>query len=116
MPTWPATLPQKFSANGYDESPPDNLIRSKTDSGPAKIRRRTTANIRPYKTTLRMTGTQVSTLETFYITTLVGGSLAFDWNEPRSQAVKSFRFVSSPKYSARGGDFWNVSLDLEQLP
>jgi len=116
MPTWPVTLPQKFSADGYDESAPDNVIRSKPDTGPDKIRRRTTANIRPYKTTLRMTGAQVDTLDAFYVTTLLSGSLAFDWQEPRSGSTKSFRFVSAPKYSPRGGDFWNVALDLEQLP
>ena len=116
MPTWPGTLPQNFSADGYDESPPDNVIRSQPDTGPAKIRRRTTANVRPYKTTLRFTAAQMTTFETFYVTTLVSGSLAFDWNEPRSGSVKSFRFVSPPKYQARGGDFWNVGLDLEQLP
>ncbi len=116
MPTWPGTLPQKFSADGYDESPPDNLIRSKPDAGPAKVRRRTTANVRPYKTSLRMTSAQLDTLDTFYVTTLVSGSLAFDWQEPRSLSTKSFRFVSKPKYQAQGGDFWNVALDLEQLP
>ena len=116
MPTWPASLPQKFSADGYSESPPDNLIRSKMDKGPGKKRRLTTANVRPYKTTLRMTEAQVDTLDTFYVTTLVSGSLNFDWQEPRSGNTKTFGFVSPPNYKARGGDSWDVALDLEQFP
>lgn len=116
MATYPASLPQEFSTDGYEESPPDNILRTKMDKGPDKIRRRTTANIRPIKTTLRMTGTQVETLETFYVTTLLSGSLTFDWVEPRSGTTAEYRFVKPPKYTALGSDFWGVAFDLEQMP
>ena len=37
---WPLTLPQLPLVSGYSESMPSNLIRSETDTGPAKVRRR----------------------------------------------------------------------------
>ncbi len=45
MATWPATLPAP-ALSSLRETPPDNLIRTQMDKGPAKVRRRTTANVR----------------------------------------------------------------------
>ncbi len=38
-------LGKPLAAN-YQETPPDNLVRTPMDVGPAKLRRRTTANVR----------------------------------------------------------------------
>jgi hypothetical protein len=36
IPSWPASLPQRPLADGFAETPPNLLVRSATDIGPAK--------------------------------------------------------------------------------
>ena len=79
MAAWP-TLPAPL-INTFKESTPDNLLRSSTDKGPAKIRRRSTAGVRPISFTLHLTPAQVNTLEIFYVTTLVSGAQEFDYTQ-----------------------------------
>lgn len=115
MPTWPTTLPQDALRQGYSESPPAGLIRSQPDIGPAKVRRRTTAAVRPVSVTASMTAAQVAIFETFFVTTLKHGSLSFDWINPRTKAATTFRFTEAPQYEADGANFF-VSMKLEVLP
>lgn len=116
MASWPATLPQLPMASGFSESPPDTTVRTKMDAGPAKVRRRFTANVRPIKASFLMTTAQIADLDTFYVTTTVGGSASFTWIDPRTSSSKSFRFMAPPEYNLTSGDYWSVSLQLEQLP
>ena len=116
MPTWPASLPQVPESSSYEETAPNELLRTQMDSGPAKVRRRFTSGVRDYGMTFRMTKAQVATLDTFYITTLSGGVVKYDWTNPRTGATDTFRFKSPPKYQHRTGDFWRVAIEIEQLP
>lgn len=116
MPTWPGTLPQKPSSRGYREVPPSNTMRTQMDQGPAKIRRRTTANVRPLDCTFELTLAEVAILETFYTTTLKSGSLAYDWDHPRTDVAGTWRFKKEPVYSSPGGDLWEARCSLELLP
>lgn len=116
MASWPSTLPQLPLAGGFSESPPDTTVRTKMDAGPAKVRRRFTANVRPFKVSFLMTSEQIGYLDTFYVTTTVGGSASFTWVSPRTGSTKSFRFISPPEYNLSSGDYWSVAMQLEQLP
>lgn len=115
MATWPATLPPPV-LNSLKESPPDNTIRSQMDKGPAKVRRRTTANIRPISFTMRLTPAQVETLDTFYDVTTFSGADEFDYTHPRTSAAVTARFVSPPEYSELEGVLYNCSISLEIMP
>lgn len=115
MATWPATLPAPI-INSLKESPPDNTIRSQMDKGPAKVRRRTTANVRPLSFTLRLTPAQVATLDTFYNTTTFSGADEFDYTHPRTSAAVTARFVNPPEYSELEGVLYNCSISLEIMP
>lgn len=113
--TWPVTLPQNFLVSGYRETLPNTAIRTDMDAGPAKIRQRVTSNVRPVSGSMVMTETQLTTFESFFNTTIVGGTLRFNYTHPRLGAVE-LRFVSSPSYTKVGDDAWLVEMGLEIMP
>jgi hypothetical protein len=117
MAAWPGTLPQLVAVDGYSEEPPSVTARTQMDAGPDKVRRRTTVGIRPLAVQLDLTKTQVETLDVFFVTTLKGGSLPFDWVDPRNQTAHSLRFVRPPVYRPQGSDVaWRAVMQLEILP
>lgn len=113
MPTWPVTLPPP-AINTFEESPPDADLKSPTDKGPAKVRRRSTANIRPISFNLNLTAAQVQDLDDFYLE--CGGYTRFDFEHPRTGAPVTARFMEKPAYKEREGVLYNVSVGLEILP
>jgi hypothetical protein len=115
MAVWPATLPQRVLLSDFAESADSNVIRSEMEFGPAKVRRRYTAEIKVYQVSLVLTPDQVTTLDTFYDSTL-GAVDAFDWVDPRTLAAAVLRFRSRPEYRPLGGGFWRTSFALEKLP
>jgi hypothetical protein len=121
--TWPATLPDSFEVDSYNEAEADSLIRSQVDAGPAKVRRRFSGNVRPVQGRMTLTSEQLNTLRTFFRTTLAMGALPFDWHEHLPDGVDNgtaatFRFVEKPKYAPKdtGGPYYTVDLSLEILP
>ena len=90
MSTWPGTLPQDLELQNFNEVLPDNLIRSEMDVGPAKVRRRTRANVGLKAGQITCTAAQWTTLETFYNDTVAGGSLTFTWGSD------TLRFTGPP--------------------
>jgi len=116
MVTWPATLPQYLSTSGFQEKAEAQSIRSNMDAGPAKVRRRFTAKVIEIKGQIEIDSTQHATLETFYDTTLGGGTLTFDWIHPVSGATVSYRFKEPPTYSSAGPVLFTANLVMEILP
>lgn len=114
--TWPATLPQLPSIKGWNEKPPELTIRTNMDAGPAKVRRRFTAGVRPQSFSLTMTTAQVAIFDDFFVTTLSGGADRFTWTNPRTSASVEFRFKSIPQYKPISGAYYEVSFELEQMP
>ena len=116
-PVWPVGLPQLTAVEGYGEAPPDTALRTNMDAGPAKVRRRSTAGIRPLSVQFDLDAAQVETLDAFYVATLQGGALSFDWVHPRTQAAATLRFVQPPAYRPHGSDAaWRAVVQLEVLP
>lgn len=117
VPVWPAELPQQLFVNGYSQSFAETTIKSEMDAGPAKVRRRFTAGIEPISGKMVMTAAQLTMLETFYNTTLLGGSLRFSWTKPPAHtAACEMRFTESPSWTAVEPEVYEVSLSLEILP
>lgn len=112
--SWP--LADEVLLDGYDEAFPDLLLRTQMDAPIAKVRRRFTAVAVPLRCAIPASTDDVSTLETFFLTTLSGGSLSFSWVHPRKGTSVTMRFVSPPRPAPLGGDRWSVALDLEILP
>lgn len=115
MPTWPVSLPQTPLIEGYSEQPPNIIIETKMDAGPPKARRRFSTGIRPIKIRMLMTTAQVEILDVFFVTTLQGGALTFDYNHPRTGASEVYR-IGNLNYTHRSNDFYNVSFELKQQP
>jgi hypothetical protein len=115
---WPLTLPQNVQ-KGFTESVGLNVLRTPTDSGPAKVRRR---SVRPSKMSVSffMTTVQVAQLETFVLNTIQGVA-RFGFPHPRTRTQVEVRIVPTQdgqyyttSYQAPG--YWLVSMDLEILP
>ena len=118
--TWPAGLPQYLRLQGYAQQRVNDTIRSPMGYGPDKVRRRTTGVIQNVPGSLILTNAQKNTLQTFYITTLTGGSERFNWIDFLSgdsplPAVE-YRFIQPPTYTSAGNGTWFAVLALELLP
>lgn len=117
METWPATLPQTLLVEGYEEKLPDVNLRSAMEVGPAKVRRRVTAAVRPVTGQLIMTLAQIDIFKGFYNDDLLGGSLRFEWVDPYYEiAMVEMRFTEVPAFSPTDPGLYKVSMKLEILP
>jgi hypothetical protein len=120
MPAWPISLPQ-FETN-VELTQQQGFVRSPTEIGPSKQRKRFTAVSKYYSGTLFLTRDQRNTLESFYEDDLGYGSLSFDFTDPIDNSTTvAARFMSPPSYSAllggpSGVELWRASVQIEVLP
>lgn len=113
---WPSTLPQDVLQQGYQEDMPETTIRTQMDEGPAKIRRWGTAAVRNIKAQQTLTTSERAILDTFFNTTIQGGSLRFNWVHPVTKVAAEFRFTRPPVLTAIGADVFTASYELEIMP
>lgn len=113
-----ATWPSNFCAmsGSFQEESPDNTIRSSMDTGPAKVRRRSTANVRSIGFKMRLRKADIANLDTFYQSTTFGGVDPFDYVHPRTGVTEQARFVQSPVYRHLSADIYETDISLELLP
>lgn len=118
MGSWPSTLPDRPSSDGFREMEPNNLIMTTMEMGPRKVRRRHTAGVTRYAVSYEITATQRGYLSTFWNTTIKGGSLAFDWVHPITGSTISVRMLEAPVYQplGTGSVEYVVSFMLEGVP
>lgn len=116
MAAWPASLPQAPISDSYRETTTSGRIVSAMSTGPAKMRRRSTAVSRLYDVTYLFDASQRADFETFFHTTLEEGTLTFDWPDPHGATVSArVSGDSEPAYTAAGTDFY-CGLRIEVLP
>ena len=115
--TWPVDLPTTPLSAGYSDVQRDNTIRSEMGYGPAKVRRRSTVNMRDITYQYVMTKAQVTSLSTFYNVTLGGGVETYDYPNYIDTVDTSdeLRFKQPPVIQPSGPDF-SVRLFLEVMP
>jgi len=117
VPVWPASLPQRPLGEGFAEQPPELVVRSPMDTGPAKVRRRSTAGVSKLQMVFRLTPTQLATFRNFLANDIQDRALSFSWVHPITDATGLFRIVEQPTYQAIGnGLAWRLSVVLEMLP
>lgn len=115
---WPIGVNQNMTIDGAGETTPDGRISSPTETGPGKVRRRMSNQVRRLRGRQEMTYAEVAAFDTFVQTTLRGGSLPFTRLHPRTGATVTCRFAvggTLPQYSPITPFKWSVSLDLEIL-
>lgn len=111
---WPSTLPEYVLADAFKEALNNQTIESATDTGSPKVRRRFTKLVRKFDMAVLLSDSQVATFENFWLNTLKGGSLPFDWVHPRTRASITLRFRSpAPSYVNVGGIYSRASFTLE---
>ena len=123
---WPASLPQ-VPQKGFTESVGINVIRSQTDAGPAKQRRRA-ARPNELSVNFLMTTAQTQKLEDFIknlptntTTPGIAGVNRFSYMHPRLYTTVEVRIIPGSsgefftlQYMAPG--YWSTSLKFEVMP
>lgn len=115
VPSWPADLPQEFLQDGYSEEGADNLLATNVSVGPAKVRRRTTANVRPITGSMMMLEAQYQTFIDFVIDDIKDRAIAFTFPNPHGGSPLLVRMRQPASVSSVGVD-WRVQIGLEVLP
>lgn len=114
---WPETLPQCFIL-GYNETPGDGLIETQPDIGPPISRRRSSAFTRALSGQMRMTRAQIATLRTFIDTTILDGSLPFEFEDPTAGGTLLVKFGKGnlPSWQQVAAGVYQVNINLTVLP
>lgn len=115
MAVWPLTLPDPL-LNTLNETLPKNIIKTQTDKGPAKVRRRSTANSYPISFQMKLSPAQLVTLKTFFNVTTFSGAVSFTFTHPKTNEVLEARFTEEPNWTDVEGIRDAVSISLEILP
>lgn len=114
---YPTSLPPLHVISSFAATEADNVIRTAMDTGPAKVRRRSTAAPLHWRMGHpAYTKVQLATFLQFYREDTAHGALPFGMEDPLSGGVIACRFAAPPQWSARGADLFSISVDLEILP
>ena len=116
MPTWPNTLPVSPLLDGFSETLPETLIRTKMETGPDKVRARTSAGVRKFQMSFMFDRAQTATFDRFYQNTINGGALSFSFVHPRTDEVMDQRLTKAPQYMSANSKFFKVVIEAEALP
>jgi hypothetical protein len=128
MSTWPGTLPTA-PMYGWTEVPGTSTIRTETDSGPAKTRRRFSSAPSQFSLQFAMTEAQATRLVQFYTNSIgdtpagtAGGAETFGGlNHPRDNSdvpeneLTGWRFLSPPTLTQNAFGRFNATVQLELL-
>ena len=123
---WPDTLPRVPLISGYTETMPSTLLRTETETGPAKVRRRGNAKPVTVQASYIFTTEQAEDFDYFVYNVIGGGAICFDWPRPRFKTFDS-KYVRARLVPSSDGlysksvvdsttDFWNVTITLEIFP
>lgn len=114
---WLSTLPQSLSGSGnYQEVPEKTTLRTSTDSGITKSRRRQTRAESQISGTMDLTSTQVTDFLDYYDDVLEGGSLTFQGALGRQGVTQIYLFAEEPTISHLGGDVYTLAMKLIVKP
>ncbi|MGD9850102.1 MAG: hypothetical protein AB7T38_02425 [Nitrospirales bacterium] len=113
---WPSLLPRFSIVENFTEQPPDTVVRSPMEEGPAKTRQNPNPKPGTIRFQKRLTREQTVILDQFWTETLAKGVLSFQDYHPRTLALKSFRFTARPGFQHLSGPQWLASMELEILP
>lgn len=116
--TWPAGFPQCFELGSDSEGITDGRVSSKPDAGPPLTRRRSSAMADPLSGTMVFTSAQLADLKTFVRTTVLGGSLPFNFpaQSGGGTVLVMFEHDALPSWSRIGGNRYRVRMQLNVMP
>lgn len=114
MTAWPTSLPQTFEKTSAKIMKIDPAVRTEMEYGPFKTRRRTTLSQNVFSGTMILSFSQYETLETFYDTTLDGGTGSFEFLHPFTGDTKTVLFASAIEYTPLGPNTIRASFSLRE--
>lgn len=113
--TWPIELPTGFLEGAEEERYEDNVLASAMDTGPAKVRRRTTASPSELSGVIFLDTTQKIIFDTFWRQVVRSGSEPFYF----MTALLRFKPHEPPRATTvrtAEGLHYRVTIILERLP
>ena len=114
--SFPTELQDKFNESGFSTKLGDNTITSDVAVGLPKKRSRYTQAIDTITGTINLNIDDWLILKTFYTTTLAGGVLTFNYNDPMTQVLSEYRFQEPPQARPLGGKWFVVSFNWLEMP
>ena len=115
--TWPSNFQQLINEQGFQIEFGETLIRSESDVGPKKVRRRFTKPVDTYSTSINIFQTDAVAFRQFFNTTLNGGATSFYFTDPFTGLVEVFRFSKPPSIAPLGSaGYYRVSMNWEKQP
>ena len=96
MAAYPGTLPDIQLMNGLQYAADDQSISTTMDVGPPKRRRRFSTRFGRHVIPIWLTGTELAAFDTWFDTTLVGGSATFTWTDTSDGSTVTFQFRTRP--------------------
>lgn len=114
---WPSSLENLINADSFQVKMGDTVLRSEMDVGLAKTRRRFTSPIDTYSCSINIYQSDYGTFYDFYNVTLNGGITPFEFVDPLTGNLSTFRFLNSPSISPLGSAGWFIlSMNWEKMP
>lgn len=115
---WPTELSDLLDSDSFGYSIGDTVIRSDMDTGPAKLRRRSTKGIDKVTCSQKMAFDDFQTVYDFFDIDLNGGVTPFTFNHPFTGVPTDWRFISPPEFKplGNGGIEFGISMSWEKLP
>lgn len=109
--------PDSSTWNEVDEDP---ALKQEMEGGYMISRRKHTRTPRPTFTFsyTNLNDADKIAIQNFWKNTVFGGSVIFDWTNPRTSVVYAVRFKSAPTYKYTGRlsyKSWTVAIALEQV-
>ena len=122
MADWSSFVPYRFQQGSFSYSQQSGLIRSTTDTGLPKQRRRFTALVKEFSVNIIMTTLEFSYFEAWFNNTIAYGGLPFNFPDPFSgystNVIARFKSADEIYTATPNGDSgdWQVSFTLEVVP
>ena len=93
-----------------------NVVRTPMETGPDKVRRRSSAAPRRWTLASNMlTTNDLIVLSTFFDTTTQSGALPFDMPDPITGQTEEFRFAGPFEAEQLAEDTWSLTIELERV-
>ncbi|MEK6531254.1 MAG: hypothetical protein AABZ23_02030 [Deltaproteobacteria bacterium] len=94
----------------------DSVIRSDTEGGYQQTRQRFTRTRRQWTLKYDTLGAGDKALfENFFVSTISGGSAAFNWTHPTEGTTYEVRFAEPPKLSFKAPNIYSAEFTLKEL-
>lgn len=111
--TWPSTLQQFLNDTNFQLRFGETAIRTETETGKTKIRRRFTKPVNSISASMILNKDVYTDFYDFYFTTINGGVDPFEFDDPITGVTKEYRFKESPVISRLGGENFQVTMNWE---